>query len=57
MRCGLREAVRIFCGQIGASSVRGELGSVLGMTDKIVFKTIRYQIALSNTIDDLTIDD
>ena len=45
-RCGLREAVRIFCGQVVAGAALGELGLVLGMADQIISQTLCLQVPL-----------
>ena len=48
-RCGLREAVRIFCGQIGACPVSGELVAVLGVTMQIIRERLGFEFALCDS--------
>ena len=49
-RCGLREAVRIFCGQVVAGGVLCELGLVLRMTKEIIRQALCFQVPLRNDL-------
>ena len=49
-RCGLRKAVRIFCGQIAAGTALRELGLVLGMAAEIIREALGFQITLRNDL-------
>ena len=49
-RCGLREAVRIFCGQVVAGAHRGELGLVLRVAAEIIGEALCFQVALRNDL-------
>ena len=49
MRCGLRKAVRIFCGQIGARSAGRELVAVLGVTMQIIRERLGFEFALCDS--------
>ena len=55
LRCGLRKAVRIFCGQILAGGAQRELVAVLGMASEIVGEAFRHKISLSDDIYHLVI--
>lgn len=49
-RCGLREAVRIFCGQVVAGGVLCELGLVFRMTEEIIRQALCFQVPLRNDL-------
>ena len=49
-RCGLREAVRIFCGQIVATTALRELGRIFRMTNQIICQALCFQVSLRNDL-------